>query len=350
MFKYLLTFQQVDDSFLNMVYAFGNHPRTPGICLASCSADRAGILSRDEMLRLPHRGLSGRELHISYLLQSVEPGAIGSMEFSKWSIRPTAVYHSFDVETGRSFWLTIKGSDLFHRRILDGRDSMTDWGSTSANSNEVPANLRSALATHLVYLAWCGEKWRSFIEENEEHITSVSERARTHYEALQEAAVHQELSGSTLRPIDRSYKIGTWNRIKKSLRCTWVPAVYKRTEELERGLIDSGGLKVISSEAKGPKEMALPNVDRELHSANRNIGRALLAIRQDLTTVEQVSDFYAKLGTGRSFPGPSAQEWEDIIEDFTSQTLSIMRELETRCAELECLAKEIDQELCQVSD
>jgi hypothetical protein len=53
-------------------------------------------------------GRSGRDFHMCYNLKSVE--RYPSASHWLWSIRQMAVYHSFDVETGKTFWIVLKAN------------------------------------------------------------------------------------------------------------------------------------------------------------------------------------------------------------------------------------------------
>ncbi|KUI68103.1 hypothetical protein VM1G_03663 [Cytospora mali] len=255
------------------------------------------LYREEEILWLPQRGLSGRELHVSYLLRSVARED-SNQKVSNWSILPTAVYHSFDLRTGRSFWLTTKYDDLFSRRATGMRDSTMDREKGPTRNGKIPACLRAALATHLVYLAWSGENWREFTNDHELLIRKSLLLPRT---------------------IEKQPSVGTWSRLKAALNLIRGSAMQHR----ENADIDDG------------------EWNRALYETSRRIKWALLTIRQDCGTIAQVSEFYIDLTSG-AFQS-SAQECQDIIDDFASQTKAILKDLETRYVELEYLGKEIDE-------
>ena len=63
----------------------------------------------DRGLALPDLGRSGRTLQLCYSLKSVEPSKTGNKE---WTIRQTALYHSFDMESDRAVWFIIKANQI----------------------------------------------------------------------------------------------------------------------------------------------------------------------------------------------------------------------------------------------
>jgi hypothetical protein len=78
-----------------------------------------------------------------------------------WSIRHTAVYHSFDVSTGRSFWTFIKGDLLIKKRIEEA--SISTRSTSTGSFDTLSSALSSSLATHSIIFEWCREHWRWYI-------------------------------------------------------------------------------------------------------------------------------------------------------------------------------------------
>ena len=69
----------------------------------------------DRGLRIPEVGRSGRGYQLCYSLKAVEQSK--SQAEWPWSIRQTAIHHSFDVHHGRANWIVIKGDQLMKNRI-----------------------------------------------------------------------------------------------------------------------------------------------------------------------------------------------------------------------------------------
>jgi hypothetical protein len=114
------------------------------------------------------------ELRHSFLLRSVER-AEGAID--PWSIRQVAAYHSFDVENGRSVWITVKGNDLLRGRIIE--DSLDLPVHQGAMGPDVGASFEAALATHLIFFRWCEQNWRWYVRDMEDRIRNSLARAKT---------------------------------------------------------------------------------------------------------------------------------------------------------------------------
>jgi hypothetical protein len=128
----------------------------------------------ERLPRIARLGRSGRELRHSFLLRSVER-AEGAKD--PWSIRQVAAYHSFDVETGRSVWITVKGNDLLQRRIIEDSDDLPVY--QGAMGLDVGASFDASLVTHLIFFRWCEENWRWYVRDMEERIRGSLIRAKT---------------------------------------------------------------------------------------------------------------------------------------------------------------------------
>ncbi|EEY16220.1 conserved hypothetical protein [Verticillium alfalfae VaMs.102] len=99
------------------------------------------------------------------------------MESGLWALRPTSAFHSFDLETGRSFWFTIKADKTIRERIIDGAKTFDALHPT--NLADVEGGFKSSLATHLLHLEWCTEGWRWYVDEKEAGIEKILRRVKS---------------------------------------------------------------------------------------------------------------------------------------------------------------------------
>jgi hypothetical protein len=169
-----LTHHQVMPSFLDFIFPFGNQ-EYPEDFYFSGYREETQLYSPAGGLVIPELGRSGRQIQMCYNLKSVETS--NSNPEWRWSIRQTAVYHSFDVETGKSFWIVIKGSQLIKDRIqaATAKDAVrqTDLKSFESNSKA----FASTLATHLVLADWCDEGWRWYLNYLEKRLQDATRRS-----------------------------------------------------------------------------------------------------------------------------------------------------------------------------
>lgn len=121
---------------------------------------------------IPRLGRSGREIRHCFNLWSVEKSDLPPY----LPIRQTAVYHSFDVDTGRNVWINMKGNELMQERITQalGSSSQLQPGSLKTTSGSFSASL----LTLLIVLEWSGENWKLLINKLEKELSDVLLKAK----------------------------------------------------------------------------------------------------------------------------------------------------------------------------
>jgi hypothetical protein len=159
--------------FLDFVFPFGVQEYQQDFHFSGFREDTQLLLS-NEGLKIPKLGRSGREIRLCYSLKSVEASKVNPGW--PWSIRQTSIYHSFDVETGKSFWVIIKGNKLLRNRIQtatrkDARQSNLGLFGSTAEA------FSSSLATHLVLCDWCDEEWRWYLNYLEKKLQDATRRS-----------------------------------------------------------------------------------------------------------------------------------------------------------------------------
>jgi hypothetical protein len=170
----IFTYLQVMPTFLDYLFCYGEQVFEQDFHFSGLHYEpRLSPGHRD--LCVPELARSGRTFQICYNLRSVEPAK--RQKNWPWSIRSTAVYHSFDVETGLSNWIVVKGSESMKRRMISELDPLN-----AAQQHSV-ATLEDAfmytLSSHLVPCNWAGENWRWYINFMEEEIQKITRRTLT---------------------------------------------------------------------------------------------------------------------------------------------------------------------------
>ena len=109
---------------------------------------------------IPQLGRSGKEYQQCYNLWSVERPRVSG---TPWSIRQTAFYHSFDVETGRALWVNVSPNIEIKSRIAQATSSHLSPGAGTGKFELFAATL----TTHLITFEWSVENWRAYISKLE---------------------------------------------------------------------------------------------------------------------------------------------------------------------------------------
>lgn len=131
-------------------------------------------LAPDQQLEIRRLGRSGSEHRMQYLLRSVERKKIHDGS-TTWNVRQMAVHHSFDFESGRALWINLKANDLMKRRVEEAVEQLPSLSPTA--SRKLPRCFAATLAIHLVHLEWCDENWRNCINDTEQSIREILNKA-----------------------------------------------------------------------------------------------------------------------------------------------------------------------------
>ena len=169
MLTHLLTYHQVLPSFLEFLFPFGDQQYAQDFHFS-------GLKFEDQFsdvgsgLRIPELGWSGLDFQLCYNLKSIEPSK-GQPEWP-WSVRQAALYHSFDVETGRTNWIIVKADQLLKKRIKSATASR--GVSETLCYGTVDRAFASTLAVHIMMCEWYSENCRCYINFLEETLQSAS--------------------------------------------------------------------------------------------------------------------------------------------------------------------------------
>lgn len=202
MFLYALTYHQVMPEFLEFIFPFGWQEYQEDFHFTGFRGETR-LLGPERGLNIGMLERSGQDFRVCYALKSVENS---SDEGWPWSIRQTATYHSFEADTGKMFWILVKGNELMKDRIQDATESAEPKRYQTRSTGSAFA---ATLETHLVVCDWALEKWRwylNFLEKRLEDLTRHS------------LAISITKAPTTIAPrdIEKSRPSAT-----KQRKCTW---------------------------------------------------------------------------------------------------------------------------------
>lgn len=171
-FTYISTFFQVMPKFLDLVCTFGKQSTQKDFHYTAFSEESFLNTELARNNSIPRLGRSGLEIRMCYNLWSVE----ASERPGPWSIRQTAVYHSFDVLEGRALWINIKGNEEIRDRITESLSppSEVQKGFLETRSRSFSAALRS----HMLIFEWSAENWRGLIGHLDNQLQGLLKKAR----------------------------------------------------------------------------------------------------------------------------------------------------------------------------
>jgi hypothetical protein len=108
----ILTYHQVMPAYLDFMLVFGAQS-DPKDLRFSGFREHVNLKHTSDELPVPVLGRSGRTYQICYNLKSSQfkRKSDEDITLDQWSIRQSAIYHAFDVESGTTLWIVTKGGE-----------------------------------------------------------------------------------------------------------------------------------------------------------------------------------------------------------------------------------------------
>ncbi|CAI4215863.1 unnamed protein product [Parascedosporium putredinis] len=176
----ILSYHQTHAYFVDCISTFGATEDPLDYSLVSMYSDDTLHLAEERLLHIPRLNRSGHDIQLSYILRSVEKSEQWEKDKLEgkwqWKIRQMAVHHQFDVKTGRALWITIKANGLMEDRVKS-----LPWTCSQDAGGRVDAaeQFVATLRTQLIFLMWSDDNWRHCINDIEEQIRDILNKAKT---------------------------------------------------------------------------------------------------------------------------------------------------------------------------
>jgi len=168
MLNRICTYHQVMPSYADLLFVFGTSLEARDLTYTSFK--RSLMLSRATRgLDIPSLGRSGKGYQLSYNLKAavLKQSARGTSATETWTIRQVAVHHQFDVEQGKSLWMTTAAKDeKKYQDVTDRILRMTGKNGRLEDRGfgEAIHCFRTTLAVHLNLCHWATSEWRAYIQ------------------------------------------------------------------------------------------------------------------------------------------------------------------------------------------
>ncbi|ORY56097.1 uncharacterized protein BCR38DRAFT_451443 [Pseudomassariella vexata] len=364
MLQSLFTFQQVEPSFLDYLHTFGDQEEPIDACLCHFQSDDS---LGSSALAIPTLGRSGSSMRLSYLLRA--PEHVPEAEW-KWSIRQAAVYLSFDIKTGRTLWITIKGNNLLREHICEEAPNLEpspsrSSGSDDKNGGDINDAFEATLKTHLVYFRWCEENWRWLVRDVEDAVRRISTKAKTapigrvpHFEPFrpeqqhsQQWALYSRRHQFTQPSVNDAFNLDPGNQPSQAER--FLPPQKQSTMSSVLSLLKREPPSLSSENSPPNKMKAKPpgkmlvlemfNLSdlQKLNVIAERVEEAILTIKLDVGVIQDCRAYYGSMPCSNLAPGPDS--FAQRTGTFFRQLQYLVRSLETRQTQLESLLRRLDE-------
>ncbi len=359
MLKYLLTYHQVMPGFLDFLLSFGTadfNMKDDFFYTGFHHDDRLAAVPNSPW-QLSAQDRSGQVLRHCYILRSAEKSE------KEWSIRQTAVYHSFDIINGNSFWITVKANAVIKKRVMA---ATTSFGPLKT---EAVATLSGAfiasLFTHLLMFEWCGENWRAFISDKAKELDGVLRKARAvplDINSIASPMAAIPTPGNIIKHLS-SGPLGGFNKRPKST-VTLSEKVRNFTSAKGRGTAPGQGLAsrpkknptptnaaaaAAAAAASGVVHQQKSGIDRsqlmnefnfgelqKLHRIGYELRRALLVLMLNVGVLEGILQYYETALSHLEMKDISIASSAQYV-GFVDRMRAVQHDLETQAARIETL-------------
>lgn len=152
------TYLDVIPAFLEFLSPFGKqeHPEDP---FYSNFEERTRLDSTVRGKVIPELGWSGFDTSVCYNIRSIERSDKQSWP---WSIRQCAIHHLFDIQSGRSTWVVVKGNNLMESRL---QSATGERGPPATRNYQTPDRAFVAtLATHVMFCELSTENGHHYLK------------------------------------------------------------------------------------------------------------------------------------------------------------------------------------------
>lgn len=360
MYAYLSTFFQVPPSLLEMLSSFRRSLEPSDWCLSKFQSEDTISVEDENRISIPSYGRSGSELRHCYILRSVENSS--SLSTPQWSIRQMVVYHSFDVETGRSFWMTAKGNDLIRIRVEESFAKNPIFQAPNLQNTE--GSLSASLSLHLLIFGLCEENWQRYINQIEQGVRKIIDKAKTAKIDTRPyfATIPEDIKQRALRSSTGFSKLG-------SRKTTLVQSDYTGLQKLSKAEIANPDdvessrccaflrpiLKIFKrhQETPGTEENSNDAIDKfenlvlldmfsfeevqELQRLSEKIQEALLVLRLNLSVIHEVGEYYRSLECLDCVPDTIKVSCRGKLAQFFRAVRSIETKLQIKIHQWEAL-------------
>jgi hypothetical protein len=291
-------------TFLDFVFSF--HQNSPLL--------RSGYRQEDTLLdfydqRFLVRGLgrSGASIRHCFNLQAVS--SQDDSEDGQWSIRQTAVYHNFDLVTGRAFWIISHNDDKLTNRVR-AMALLNDSLLAEDHANTV-TSFRATLTTHLLLMQWASESWRDYIQDLEQRIQIQEDKITNTFSLI-----------SALRVTDKKvFATDTTETAQTRLPKSHDGMPSPRQRRCEYGRMSNDLFSVQDLQ--------------RLHELEKRIESTILILSQNSIIVRSIADHYEKLMGNPEFPSQMKERACYEAAKFFEQGRMIEIELHSRQVELQ---------------
>ncbi|KAF5641654.1 acriflavine sensitivity control ACR-2 [Fusarium sp. NRRL 52700] len=345
-FSHIMSYYQVPPTFIEFVSAFGATHYPTDYHMTGFEFDDTLGVHESNLVNISTLGRSGREHRIQYLLRSVERD-FNDDGSRRWNIRQAAVYHSFDLVSGKALWINIKANGLLRDRIMEatGDPAILDLGT----QDDLAKSFAATLVIHLILLEWCDEDWRTCIRDCESKVRDILVKAQTS-QVVQPHAFNTSARRALGSQRAQSTKLSESEKQQPLVPLGWGRKIRNFVKSLSRYKYrvtqDSDLLGTADNDDHLQKRQFenLKNLDtfsfgelQHLHYMSEQLESYRLVMELNHQALRDIAERYQHLPSQRGFPESLKENCIEDILSFTRRVERIRKNLEIRMTQVNSL-------------
>ncbi|KAL2073992.1 hypothetical protein VTL71DRAFT_7770 [Oculimacula yallundae] len=354
MFVQALTHHQVMPNFLDFVFPFGYQQYAEDSLFSGFREDTR-LTNTDGGLVLPTLGRSGRDIRMCYSLKSVESKE-SNLGFP-WSIRQIAVYHSFDLATGKSFWFMIKGNHLIRDRLKSASEPRAEDSCKPSSFESISGSLEAALETHLVLCDWCDEDWRWYLTFLESDLQRLTRRALhvdilkaqilpepdTYEKKVPIKSITRTLSEYAKRTLSLSQRDKSFSTLveKTEYRPSFPQPAFPLSPPLPPVLPPGMGRKDGTTTKQKPENDEVLSVRalQQVQVIEDKVNEVLLILESNIKIVKDIRDHYQTIFASEDCPTDIKRDTKTKVAYFKKRVANILGDLQIQLSSAQTLLR-----------
>jgi hypothetical protein len=340
MFTNTLTCHQVMPEFLDFVFPFGRRENAEDFHFGALKVNNR--FGPHTTVSIPELGRSSQQYQMCYNLRFVE--RYKPDPDWPWSIRQSAIFHSFDVENGRTVWIMIKGNLSIRNRIAEAIKSDNTIEASNIHSyKSVSTSFASSINVHSNLCDMATENWRwyiNFLEGEFQKLTRSTLHMSVDTTSIAEMHMRSPVRSDTApsQQIQRQWSIGsihTWlagspkSQTMRSIRMDDLKSVNTKSD---------GGSDKSSVEVSEDSDFSFNRLQGIQHLEEK-ANESLLVIRMNVNILQELSEYYTDLGHREIWPANFRDETMEVLCQFQSLVSSAISDFKINQSRLETLIR-----------
>lgn len=330
-----LTYNQTMPAFLDFMFPFGDQEYAQDFHFGGFKYDLR-LNQLNQCHPIPELGRSSQGFQMCYSLKSVESSQ--SDAGWPWSIRHTAVNHSFDTDTGRTAWTIVKGSKLMKNRIT--RATAPGRGTNFKRFETPEASLRSSIEVQMIICDWSRENWRwyiNFLEDRVQALTNKTLHATVgrsptpvpkpkHAHTTPPMVKRQStLTNAAVTAINRVKQTVSWKIEKKSTPTTAIPMISNTPKEKDPVVLES-------------EDFSFSDL-QEIQYVEEKANETVLVLKMNSEIVSDLRKFYSDLIDSDDCKRTMRERCKANVANLEQYVRGILSDLKMQQDRLEMLQK-----------